>query len=359
MSEARAAAFHDDAIVNFPLQAYPPKFDFAWFELFLKDMRGAVNNDTTLKNYTSYITRFADWLKAQGIIEPVKGDIQNYKAALSNEGLEAGTQAQYMRAVRHFFKWAAGEQLYIDVSANVKPLKQPQNIHKKDALQREDVPLIADSIDRSTEAGKRIYAMYMLCITCGLRDVELSRADMQDLQTERGRTYLYIQGKGHDSKDAPVLIVPDVLNALREYLESRTDKPTSKSPLFVSTSNRSKGQRIAPSTISSMLKDMLKAAGYDSKRLTAHSLRHTSGTGAYLATHNLYLTQQHQRHVDPATTEIYVHAEERQQRSTEQAVYNFYFSQEETTVEDEAIAILKQLSQEKKKAALDFLKALI
>ena len=107
-----------------------------------------------------------------------------------------------------------------------------------------------------------------------------------------------------------------------------------------------------------MLKSLMVAAGYDSDRLTAHSLRHTSGTGAYKATHNLYLTQQHQRHCDPATTEIYMHCEEREERNTEELVYNYYFKADtEADPCKEALDILQRMPADKQKQALELLKA--
>jgi len=231
--------------------------------------------------------------------------------------------------------------------------------HKKDTLEREAVKEIADSIDRSTESGKRLYAMYLLCISCGLRTIEINRANVEDIKRTGSRTYLYLQGKGHSEHDQPVLLIPEVKAALRDYLESRADNPTPKSPLFVSTSNRSKGKRIAPTTISTMLKEVLVNAGYDSDRLTAHSLRHTSGTGAYKATGNIYLAQKHQRHADPATTEIYVHAEEREDRNTEQQVFDYYFHPEAAADQrQEAMKLLATIDPSKLGSVCEFLRAI-
>ena len=100
-------------------------------------------------------------------------------------------------------------------------------------------------------------------------------------------------------------------------------------------------------------------AGYDSDRLTAHSLRHTSGTGAYKATGNIFLAQKHQRHADPATTEIYVHAEEREERNTEQQVFDYYFK-DDTTADDrqQAIAFLSTLNPAKLHQVCEFIKAI-
>lgn len=60
--------------------------------------------------------------------------------------------------------------------------------------------------------------------------------------------------------------------------------------------------------ISGRVKGKLQAAGYDSDRLTAHSLRHSAVTLARLAGQDLEEVQQFARHANIATTLIYDHA---------------------------------------------------
>ena len=317
--------------------------------------------DSTLKGYIVCLKAFARWAQENGIKQPTRADIREYVRFLDSSDLKPGTKTQYLRAVKQMFEWASAEGLCTTNPAQgIKGTwKTDRQHHKKDALGREDVKAIAATIDRETEQGKRLYAMFLLGIVDGLRTVEISRANLEDIKTMGGRTYLYTWGKGHSEPDTPVLLPQEVQEALQAYIDSRTDKPTGKSPLFVSTSNRSKGQRISTTTISTIFKDMLKGAGYDSDRLTAHSLRHTSGTGVYKATHNLYLTQQHLRHANPETSEIYMHAEEREERDTEQRVYNYYFSQETaSSPQQEAIGIIQTLPADKLEKALAVLRAL-
>lgn len=328
-------------------------------DLFARFIDYTDRKDSTIKGYVTCLRQFAKWLSDNGINQPCREDIKAYRTHLENGGFAVGTQQQYLRAVKHFFKWTASEGIYPNVADNIHGAKVRHDTHKKDALQKDDVSKVAETIDRTTEQGKRLFAMYLLCITCGLRTIEISRANVEDIKTVGGRTYLYVQGKGHDDKDAPVLIVPEVKTALDDYINSRSDRPTAKSPLFISTSNRSKNGRIATTTISTILKTMLVNAGYDSDRLTAHSLRHTSGTGAYKATGNIYLAQKHQRHCDPSTTEIYIHAEERQERNTEQQVYNYYFNDEiSTDRKNKALQLISSLDADQIEKVIDFINTL-
>ena len=167
--------------------------------------------------------------------------------------------------------------------------------------------------------------MYTLAVNAGLRTIEISRANVRDLEVRNGRAVLYVWGKGHTEADAKKPLAPEVYAAIRDYLDSRSDRPTANSPLFVSTGNRSGGKRIAETTISKMLKQAMQAAGFNSDRITAHTLRHTAGTNVQEITGNLYITQKYMRHANPATTEIYLHNDtEKQETQTAQDLYNLY-----------------------------------
>jgi integrase/recombinase XerC len=255
-----------------------------------------------------------------------------------------------LRSVCQFFRWTAANNLYPDIAANIHAPKVKNDTHRKSALTAKEVLTIEESIaeraqereqaaqeaqkdtagrmQRSTEQGKRLYAMYLLAVNAGLRTIEISRANIKDLETKGGQTWLYIWGKGRTEPDQRKPIAPEVAAAVKDYLQSRTDKPTSAAPLFVSTGNRSGGKRIAPTTISTMLKRAMKEAGFDSERLTAHSLRHSAAQAALQASgNNIYTAQKYLRHSSPATTEIYLHEDERTEkaeRAIAQDVYNLY-----------------------------------
>lgn len=295
----------------------------------------------TTRTYINNLRQFAAWLQMCGIRHPERQDIILYRAYLEKEHeairldyesgwayrrnssgqrytvtCKAATVAQYIRSVRQFFAWTEAAGLYPDIAKNVHAPKLQNDQHKKDALQAGDVKAIIDSLQervrasrtgREEEQARRTLALFLLAVTAGLRTVELSRANVKDLETRGGRTWLYIWGKGRAEPDQKKALAQDVAKELRLYLKSRLDHVRESSPLFVATGNRSGGRRLASTTISTMLKRVLQAAGYDSERLTAHSLRHTAGTNVQHITGDLYATQRFMRHRNPATTEIYLH----------------------------------------------------
>lgn len=330
--------------------------------------------EKTTRTYITNLRQFAAWLAFSAIRRPARQDVLSYRDYLGAEHdaiqLDPGsvrgwsyrtdgsgnrykvtcrpnTIAQYLRSVCQFFRWTAANGYYPDIAANIHAPKIRHDVHRKDALTAADVLTIEKSIEaaaetrateaaaaakdtagrisRATEQGKRLYAMYTLAVNAGLRTVEISRANVKDLEVKGGCAYLYIWGKGHTEADTKKPLAPEVYAAIREYLGSRSDRATAGSPLFVSTGNRSGGKRIAPTTISTMLKRAMQQAGFDSDRITAHTLRHTAGTNTQEITGNLYLTQKYMRHANPATTEIYLHNDTtRQEAETAQQLYNFY-----------------------------------
>ena len=331
-------------------------------------------SEKTARSYITNFRQFIAWLKYAAIRNPQRQDIISYRQWLTAEheaitldpqsvtgwryrtdshgtpikiNCKPNTIAQYIRSVCQFFKWTAANGLYPDIAANIRAPKLRHDRHSKEALTAPEVLAIEKSIaqraqertqaaqnaqkdtagrlQRSTEQGKRIYAMYLLAVNAGLRTIEISRANIKDLETKGGQTWLYIWGKGHTEPDQRKPLAPEVAAAVKEYLKSRTDKPTGNSPLFVSTGNRSGGKRIATTTISTMLKRAMQEAGFDSERITAHSLRHTAGTNVQEITGNLYATQLYMRHSNPATTEIYLHTEtEQAEAGIAQQLYNLY-----------------------------------
>ena len=106
---------------------------------------------------------------------------------------------------------------------------------------------------------------------------------------------------------------------IRMYLQMRKTTDETE-PLFTSLSNNNKGQRLTTRSVSGVVKERLKKAGYNSSRLTAHSLRHTAVTLSLLAGKNLAEVQQFARHVNITTTMIYNHALDKAKNSCSEAI---------------------------------------
>lgn len=309
---------------------------------------------TTLEGYKSHLKQFFNWMQEEGIKNPQREDIKAYKKHLEEKDFTAGTRAQYLRAVKHFFRWTASEGLYPNIADNIKGAKVKQDNTKKEAFAEEGIKEVLESIDQSTEAGKRDYIMILLSVTGGLRIIEMQRANVGDLQTIKGQKVLYIQGKGHEEKDDYIKIIPELEEALDQYFTMR--EPVKKNdPLFTGTGNRAKGRRLTEPSISRIIKHNFKNAGYDCDKLTAHSLRHTSNTLLFKAGADLYTVQQHARHADPKTTEIYIHAVNKEEDRSEETIYKQIFNPGKQDTVKNCYSLLQELPADLQKKAYAYL----
>ena len=276
------------------------------------------NAPKTVETYKKNIKHLMDFLSSRGITQPQRGDILAYKEELISRGLKPSTIQAYITATKIFFKWTASEGLYPNIADNIKGAKLNRD-HKKDYLTGSQVKAVL-----ATAGNKRDYAILALMVTGGLRDIEVSRANIEDLRTLGDSTVLYIQGKGKQEKTDYIKISEPVERAIREYLSSRGNTTGTK-PLFTSTSNNSKGGRLSTRTISGIAKQAMRQAGYNSERLTAHSLRHTAVTLSLLAGETLEAVQQFARHANISTTMIYNHALDKSKNTCSQSVSNYIF----------------------------------
>lgn len=283
--------------------------------------------DKTVQTYKRALRQFFYWIQREQIRQPQREDVIRYREELKKDHKPATVQ-NYIVAVRLFFRWTAQEGLYPNIADGIKGAKIGRN-HKKDPLTvRQAREILEQQRQREGLAGLRDYAILAAALTSGLRTVELQRANAEDLRPLGDKTVLYIQGKGHEERDEYVLITAPVEKAIRAYLKAR-GKLKKGAPLFASTSRNNNGQRMTTRSISRIVKNAFISAGYDSDRLTAHSLRHTAGTLNLLQGGTLQETQQLLRHTNVNTTLIYAHNLERINSESEERISGALFDAEE------------------------------
>ena len=283
----------------------------------------------TIQTYTGALRQLMRYFALHGVTRPRREDILAFRDELRN-GHKPTTVQSYITAARLFFQWLDQEGIYPNVAGRIKGAKLDKE-HKKDYLTSGQVRAVLDGIDRKSSHGMRDYAILAVMVTGGLRTAEVAQANIEDFRSENGSgnndAALFIQGKGRDERTEYVRLDPRVERALQAYLETRsTAKQTD--PLFVSTSNNSAGARLTTRSISGIVKERLRDAGFDSDRLTAHSLRHTAVTLSLLAGKRLEEVQQFARHASVTTTQIYNHALDRAKNSCSEAIAEGIFNEQ-------------------------------
>ena len=294
--------------------------DFNTFDRFINYLDASPK---TVETYKKALRQFFNYIGVHGIRKPQREDVLAFRDDLKASGLKPTTVQNYITATRIFFKWTEQEGLYPNIAEHVKGAKLDKN-HKKDYLTSRQAKEVLAGVQTDSEEGLRNYAILSLMVTGGLRTIEVSRADVGDLRTVGENTVLFVQGKGREEKTEYIKISAPVEKAIRSYLKARENVEEGQ-PLFTSTSNNSRGKRITTRTVSGVVKTALRNAGYDSARLTAHSLRHTAITLALLAGREITEVQQFARHANLNTTMIYNHALDQAKNGCSDAITNAIF----------------------------------
>lgn len=270
----------------------------------------------TLKQYFSWVDK-----KGYLLSEIARPQLLEYKDELLSSGMSSLTVGSYITSVRRFYEWTEANKYYPNVAKGIKTPKRKQQFKKQPLLPDQAKALL------SYYRGKalRDYAIVNLLLRTGLRTVEVIRANVEDIVFKGSQRVLLVQGKGRDERDNFVLLTDKAYQPIADYLATRD--ATGSSPLFTSTSNNSKGERLTTRSISFIAKEGLKAIGLDERAFTAHSLRHTTAVNILRAGGSLETAQFTLRHSNPATTQIYtatLNEERRLQNSGEALLDNLY-----------------------------------
>ena len=288
------------------------------------------------RSYRNAIKQAFNYFSARGIsiLAATDDDIYSWLEYLKSEK-SASTVQMYLTAMRLFFSFLAKEKIIADnpcegMKAGVRIVRDK---HNRDYLSVKRAQELIAKMPAETEMQLRNRAIVSLMVTSGLRCCEVQKALYEDLRTAGDSEVLYIQGKGHTSKDDYVKVAPAVGNMIRDYLKVRFkgNEPKARDYLFVSTSRNhatfDKDDELSTQAIRAIVKKAMKDIGFEDSRHTAHSLRHTAATLMLRSGEDLNNVKQVLRHSNVQTTMIYAHALEREKNNGELKVSDLLFGE--------------------------------
>ena len=276
-------------------------------EDFLKSLDVSERSRAT---YARSLRQFILWLYETGrnTLELQREDILDYKEYLA-ESKSAYTVTLYLTSVRRLYQWLESQRVYPDITRGIKGAKKPRGF-RKDTLSQDQLREALNAMELVSLDSMRDYAIFNLMARTGLRAIEVSRALVEDIRMESGQEVLWVQGKGRDTKDDFVILTPEALEPIKNYLRAR-GAVKKEEPLFCSHSYRNMGDSLTTRSISRIIKQALQRVGLEDSRLTAHSLRHTAISLSISGGASLQQAQAMARHTDSRTTLIYFHNLER------------------------------------------------
>ena len=304
------------------VEARPGIFGATLIERFAKF---AGVSESSRATYEKCLRQLFKHFSANSITEPSRENLVDWMEGMKAAGKSASTIQLYLSAAKLFFRWLAQEGMYANIADHLKSGVKPSHGHKKDALSTEQCAALVRNVKGDSVKELRDKAIISLMVTAGLRTIEVVRANVGDVRFERGKTFLYVQGKGRADRDEKVLLSKQAHKAIAVYLRARGNAAATE-PLFTSTARRNKNERLETQSISRLVKSNLRDIGLDSPRLTAHSLRHSVATNLIFAGLELPMVQMILRHKNISTTMIYAAAWERYQNDGEQLLADKIFA---------------------------------
>lgn len=222
-------------------------------------------SENTRKEYHVRIRQFICYIQANGINH---NTYLNYKRFLGDtDTLSVSTKNKYLITAKVFLDGLYRLQLIpIKITDNIKGFSQSR-LHKKDGLDDEAIHKIQNycSVLEPTCTNLRLKSILALLIFQGLRQIEICRLNVTDIDIKNKTAYII--GKGRDDKEI-IHLHPHAVKVLKNYLAKYRFK---EGALFRSESNHSYGSRLTTKSIREMIKQVLVNLNIDG---STHGFRH-------------------------------------------------------------------------------------
>lgn len=221
-------------------------------------------SETTRKEYLARIGLFISFVSSRGFNQHSYLYFKRYLEARNDYSVS--TKNKYLTTARVFLRELQRKgKLHFDVTYSVKHFRQSKR-HKREGLSDKEVQLMGVKLKflPNTPRNSRLRALFSLLAYQGLRQIEIVRLNVEDINLEKG--VAYVRGKGEDDRD-PIYLTPATTKALKEYLK---ENKLTHGALFRSMGNR-KRERLSTMTIRREIGELFSALGIEK---TVHGFRH-------------------------------------------------------------------------------------
>ena len=263
----------------------------------------------TVRNYTSDIASYADFLRLRRVSDLDKADrgfLRDYLAWLLELGYVKSSVSRKLTALRAFYRFLGDRG---DIKRDQTDLITSPRLDRRLPVvaTRREVETLLATPDAATDIGRRDRAILEVLYSSGLRVAEICSLDVGDIDFKFRE--LRVVGKG--DKERIALLGKPAVMALTEYVQRTREELANRQPQTALFLNRY-GGRLSTRSVERLVKRYALQAGLDPNFHT-HTLRHSFATHLLDGGADLRVVQDLMGHSSPATTQIYTYV------STEQA----------------------------------------
>lgn len=261
----------------------------------------------SIRYHINYTARMHfEWLTKEGIldIKHVTHSILRAYLCHCSERLSGLGMKHYMFLLKKMYRYLFDKGYTVDSFEGILSFSVSVTKKFKPALTEAEVNAMFQSIDRTSAAGKRNYAVLLLAYVTGLRASDIASFKLVDIDWRNGEIHIIQRKTGHP------LFLPlteDVGSALKDYILN--GRPCSESQnVFLCTKAPYEALK-AQGSIASMYKSVRNQAGLKRKAFDGksfHAFRRTVGKNMVVAGTPLTDIAQILGHANIESTQAYI-----------------------------------------------------
>ncbi|MDO8572828.1 MAG: tyrosine-type recombinase/integrase [bacterium] len=276
----------------------------------------------TVENYDRYLSRFFSYAKISNANEITEDGIRNYRLWLNRqsagdshkgETLKKRTQNYYLIALRAFLKYLSARGIPSLSAEKIELAKVSER--SLDLISSEELERLLSAPEGDSIKPLRDKAILELLFSTGLRVSELCSLS-RDVDLKKDE--FSVRGKG--DKIRVVFFSASAKDAVKKYLEKRTDMDDA---LFINigrVNKEKKSIRLTPRSVERIVKYYAVKAGI-SRTVTPHIIRHSFATDLLENGADLRSVQALLGHANINTTQIYTHVTDKHLREIHKAFH--------------------------------------
>lgn len=250
--------------------------------------------------YCRVLKKFFNFAKIKNPKDITNDKIRSFRIYLAEKTkLKKNTQSYYIIAIRNFLRYLIKRDISVISPDKIELPQIPKR--QIDIIEYEDLERLLKAPEGNGLKALRDRAILELLFSTGLRVSELCKLDRY---LNWKRKEITVRGKGE--KLRIVFISDTAKNAIKNYLDKRTDADQA---LFVSYSNNKSPKtlgRITPRSVERLVDFYSRKAGI-AKKISPHTLRHLFATDLLMNGADLRSVQEMLGHASIQTTQIYTH----------------------------------------------------
>jgi len=285
-------------------EIYQPLLDF--YLTWMRHYQHA--SDGTLEVRSHSITRFLQWLgpeaTSDGLSRLTSERIEGFSLSYA-QGMGRSARRSMQSALRSFLRFCLHQgcidrplELAVPTLRTYKLATVPRGLSDTEAQG------VLRCINRSSNAGRRDYAMVQLLYAYGVRGGQVRALHLEDIDWVHNQI-LFKASKG--GKDSRLPLTAEVGESLLDYLQH--SRPPCSYPHVFLTCRAPYHPLPNPNSLSSIVGRHIQAAGVDSPSKGAHAFRHGFATRMLHQGHSLKAIADVLGHRHLSTTFIYTKVE--------------------------------------------------